>query len=69
MSLQEMKEAVTKLPPDELAEFAAWLDRYRAQDFDAWDRQMQTDAEAGKFDTLIEQAKKEHRAGRTTPLP
>jgi hypothetical protein len=69
MSIQEMKEAVAGLPPDELAEFAAWLDAYREQAFDAWDRQMQADAEAGKFDSMIEEARNEHRAGRTTPLP
>ena len=31
-------------------------------DFDEWDKQMQRDAEAGKLDALIEEAKAEHRA-------
>ena len=29
MSIQELKEATANLPPNELAEFAAWLDEYR----------------------------------------
>ena len=32
MSVQEIKEAVAGMPPDELAEFAAWLDRYRERE-------------------------------------
>jgi hypothetical protein len=35
------------------------------QAFDEWDRQMQADAEAGKFDELIQHAKEEHRSGKT----
>ena len=69
MSVQELKEAVAGLPPSELAEFAAWLDAYREEEFGEWDQQMQADAEAGKFDELIRRARAEHRAGRTTSLP
>ncbi len=69
MSLQEMKKAVSQMAPAELDEFAGWLAEYRAQEFDAWDRQMEADAAAGKFDALIRQARDEHRAGQTTPLP
>ena len=69
MSIQEIKEAVANMPPEEVDELAEWLDDYRAQGFDAWDRQMRADAEAGKLDDMIRRAKEEHRAGRTTPLP
>ena len=70
MSLQELEQAVSQLSPDQLAEFSAWFDLYRREhDFDDWDRQMAADADAGKFDKLIEQARAEHRAGKTTRLP
>ena len=69
MSVEELEQAVADLSPDELTRFSAWFDRYQqAQEFDEWDRQMKADAEAGKFDDLIQQAREEHRAGKTTRL-
>jgi hypothetical protein len=65
MSVEELEKAVSKLPREELARFTAWFQDYLSE---AWDRQMEADAEAGKLDKLIDQAKKDHRAGRTTPL-
>ena len=31
MSIQEMKEAVSRMPPDELASFSAWFKAYEAE--------------------------------------
>lgn len=31
MSIEELERAVSKLPPDELAEFSQWFDAYREQ--------------------------------------
>ncbi len=65
MRVEELEKAVSQLPRKELARFTAWFQNYLSQ---AWDQQMEADAEAGKLDELIEKAKKDHRAGRTTPL-
>jgi len=35
---------------------------------DDWDRQMTADVEAGKLDSLIEEARAEIRAGKTAPM-
>lgn len=70
MGIKELEKAVANLPQDELARFAAWFDAYRQErTSDAWDRQVQADAEAGRLDELIRKAREEHRAGKTTPLP
>ena len=36
---------------------------------DEWDRQIEEDAEAGKLDDLMEEARRDHRRGNTQPLP
>ena len=33
-----------------------------------WDQQIAADSKAGKFDSLINEALAEHRAGKTKPL-
>ena len=47
MSLKEIQEAVSKLPPDDLHAFSRWFDEFRA---DAWDRQIEDDARSGRLD-------------------
>ena len=34
---------------------------------DAWDREIERDVAAGKLDQLVEDALREHRAGKTRP--
>ncbi|MGH9894005.1 MAG: hypothetical protein ACREA0_18900, partial [bacterium] len=65
MSIEEIESAVEALSAEELARFRAWFVEY---DWAAWDRQIELDANAGKLDDLAEQAREDHRAGRTTPL-
>lgn len=66
MSVLQIKEAIDHLPLEERAELNRLL--YGWED-DAWDRQMQTDAAAGKFDKLTQQAEAEARTGQLRPLP
>ena len=62
----EILEAVKQLPEEQKGEF---LDRLREIDFeDAWDRQIESDAKAGRLDPLWQQAVKDIEAGRTKPL-
>ena len=68
MSVEELKEIVIRMPSGERAEFAAWLEAYQEHESDAWDRQIEADAKAGKLDWLAKEAIAEHEAGRTRPL-
>lgn len=65
MTIEELERAVEALPPDELAKFRAWFIEY---DFAAWDQQIERDSKAGKLDGLADEALRDHKSGRTTPL-
>jgi hypothetical protein len=48
----------------------ARLEKLADIDFDdAWDRQIEADAKAGRLDPLIKEAIGEHRAGKSRPWP
>jgi len=61
MSVEELEKAVAKLPPDKLAKFEAWFEKFVA---DAWDKQIEQDAKSGKLDKLFEGAMDDLKAGR-----
>ena len=65
MSVQEIEQAVSKLPPDELAKFTKWFEEFAAE---AWDRQFEADVKAGKLDNLGAEADRDFDAGRCKPL-
>jgi hypothetical protein len=61
MSVEELEKAVAELPPDKLARFEAWFEKFVA---DAWDKQIARDAANGKLDKLFEGAMDDLKAGR-----
>lgn len=61
----DAEQLVAKLTPAELADFRRW---FTAFDQNAWDRQLEADAAAGKMDALAEEALAAHAAGRSTKL-
>ena len=65
MSVQELETAVTNLSKEELTSFSQWFEEYLA---DAWDREIEADSLAGRFDAIGERAIADHEAGRSTPL-
>jgi len=65
LSLQELEKAVIGLSRDELDAFSQWFEEFMA---DAWDRQIEADALAGRLDTAAKQADDDFEAGRCTPL-
>ena len=66
MSVAEIIDAVKELSENEKGEFLA---RLMEIDFeDAWDRQIEADAKAGRLDHLWQQALEDIEAGRTKPL-
>ena len=66
MSKAEILEGIAKLTPEERDEVRRKLDEF---DDDAWDRQIAADAKAGKLDRFVEEAVKEHRAGKSQAFP
>ena len=53
MNITELKTAVKELSQNELAEFAEWFNEFQEA---LWDKQIEQDMKAGKFDALIRQA-------------
>lgn len=65
MSVLELEQAISQLPAEELSKFASWFEEYMA---DEWDKQIERDAAAGKFDKIFAKADEDIKAGRFTPL-
>ncbi len=65
MTIQEIEQAITELQLNELARFREWFDEYYAQ---AWDKQIERDAAAGRLDKLIAEVDEEYNAGLGKPL-
>ena len=62
----EIIDAVKSLDEQEKGEF---LEKLTEVDFDdAWDRQIEADAKAGRLDHFWQQALEDIEAGRTKPL-
>jgi hypothetical protein len=64
-TVAEITGAVKRLPKKELARFRKWFAEYDAA---AWDRQLESDAGAGRLDTLVREARRDHRTGRAKAL-
>ena len=64
-TILEIERAVEQLPPRDLAAFRAWFTRF---DSDAWDREIDADADAGRLDALAAEALADLRGGRCTEL-
>ena len=63
--LEKIEQDIETLSQADVGKLADWLEEYKA---DLWDRQIDTDAKAGKLDKLAEQALSDHRAGLTRQL-
>jgi hypothetical protein len=56
-TLNEIEEAIEKLPP---VEFRELMRRLNERDAEAWDREMEDDAKSGRLDALHERLEKEN---------
>jgi hypothetical protein len=65
MTIEDLENAVSKLPPDQLARFRAWFEAFDAASFD---RKIERDSKAGKLDRLAEQAIADFDKGRAREL-
>ena len=64
-SIQSIEQAIEQLPAHELAEFRQWFTKF---DESVWDAQIETDANAGKLDTLAAEALAEYQNGMASEL-
>jgi hypothetical protein len=64
-TVEDIKEALQHLSPEDLAGFRVWF-----AEFDAglWDRQFEEDVAAGRLDRLAEEAIEDLHEGRCTDL-
>ena len=53
MSIEDLKNAVAGLPPDQYAEFRTWFEAFEA---DRFDRKIERDVQAGKLDRFADHA-------------
>ena len=65
MSVQEIERAITQLPPNELTELMKWLENHHHE---KWDKQIEDDLDAGRLDSIINQAEAEYKAGKARAL-
>jgi hypothetical protein len=65
MSVKELETAVTRLSGAELASFSEWFETFTAEQ---WDREIEADAKAGRFDAAGKRADKDFEAGRCTQM-
>jgi hypothetical protein len=63
--VENIERQIEALSPEELAQFRAWFLEF---DWAAWDRQLEADIQAGKLDRLVQEARRDHAADKTTPL-
>ncbi|MDD9868852.1 MAG: hypothetical protein OXU50_02995 [Gammaproteobacteria bacterium] len=63
--VEAIKNAIRQLSAPELEQLREWFVQY---DADAWDKQIQEDAAAGRLDALAEEALNEYKATRAKPL-
>ncbi|MCW1923708.1 hypothetical protein OKA05_14170 [Luteolibacter arcticus] len=59
--LEDILKAIARLSSKELAELRTWFRRF---DADAWDRQIEEDAQSGRLDGLFERLQQENGTGK-----
>jgi len=64
-TVEEIKRAIQTLTDEQPRELEAWWH----PSYDDWDLQMDSDAKAGKFDALSEQALKDFRTDNCDEFP
>ena len=64
-NVENIETRIKELSPEELTAFREWFIKFDAE---AWDRQFEADAKAGKLDSLAERALRDHAAGQSTKL-
>ena len=64
-TVKEIEAAVEHLPPKELSRFRTWFEEFESA---TWDRQLESDAQAGRLGLLVNEARTEYKTGKTSSL-
>ncbi len=64
-AIEEIKEAVARLAPEDFDAFRSWYLEFDAQ---RWDEQFERDAKSGKLDQIAERAVQQYRVGNYSEL-
>jgi hypothetical protein len=64
-TIEDIKNAVSKLRPNDLARFRAWFEEYDAT---VWDKQFEDDVRSGKLDKIANQALVDFEKGKFKEL-
>jgi hypothetical protein len=64
-NLKEIEQAISGLPPQQLAVLRAWFARFDAV---SWDKQFEEDVHAKKLDKLASKALLNYKNGKVKPL-
>ena len=64
-TVEDIEDAVERLPPEKLAKFRAWFEQFEAKRFD---QKIEHDARNGKLDKLADEALRDFRAGSSREL-
>ncbi len=63
--VDEIKDAIEALPQEDYTQLRQW---FSEKDWQKWDKQIETDSEAGKLDFLIKEALNEKENGKLKEL-
>ena len=61
--VEQLEKKVQALSPQKLSLFRAWFVEFDAQ---AWDRQIAADQKSGKLKAMLEEARAEYKAGKSS---
>ena len=64
-TVESLEQAISKLPPADLAAFRRWFAEFDAA---VWDAQIEADAAAGKLDALAAEALDEYKNGKAREI-
>ena len=65
MTVKAAEQAVKELTPKQMKSFRTWFQRYEAA---CWDKELATDAAAGRLDALASKAVASAKKGQCRPL-
>jgi len=63
--LDEIKANIESLPSEEFTEIFRWLSN---RDWDRWDKEIESDSQAGRLDFLVREARDEKAGGNLKDL-
>jgi hypothetical protein len=64
-TLEKILRSIESLPEEEYIKLREW---FSERDWEKWDRQIETDSEAGELDFLAEEARNEKAKGKLKKL-